>query len=96
MKEGIDINEVIGFFESIEEDDLKIADLSSQIKAIKLDIGSHFKEVAKDFETKAKQLKQAYKYWVERKREIEQGEDITENDFSILMNLIDLKLEEES
>jgi hypothetical protein len=95
MKEGLNIDEVIGFFESIEEDDSKVADLTSQIKAIKLDITEHFKEVAKEFETKPKHLKQAYKYWLERKRELESGEDIVESDFATLMGLIDIKLEEE-
>jgi hypothetical protein len=95
MKDGLNIDEVIGFFESIEEDDGKISDLTSQIKAIKLDVGEHFKEAAKDFETKPKYLKQAYRYWIDRKRELEEGDDIVESDFATLMNLIDIKLEED-
>jgi hypothetical protein len=89
---GISNEELLGLFESVHDNDMQCSDLKSQIKAITTDSGERFKAFSDDSEIEVKDLKQAYKYWVENL-----GKDPSEmnDDFFILVSQIDTILEED-
>lgn len=91
----IDFNtdELIGTFESVEENDFKVANLKAQIKMLNEDSANIFKEFAKDKETKPKFVKNGYKHWKEKKRAGNEGED--DEDLYTILALVDGALENE-
>jgi hypothetical protein len=92
MREGVSTDEMLGYFESIYENDLKIADLNSQVKALKADSSELTKITSKDFEVKAKKLKQAYQHWKDAKG----GEAEEDDDLYTLFALVDEIIEKEN
>ena len=92
MKDGgITPQELEGLFESLWDNDTKITDLKSQIKAINIDSGECLKAFSESSEIEMKSLKSAYKYWCETK---EGGK--SDEDFFVLVSIIDTMLEEEN
>lgn len=84
--------ELVGLFESIIDNDEKIADKKSAIKMITADSAQQFKEFGKEKEVKPSDLKKAYKYYKEKK---ETGADGSDDDFFTLCAMVDLALGEE-
>ena len=91
--QNFNIEELIGEFESIEEQELKIDDLKSQIKMITADNNQRFKEFAKNKETKDKYIKQLYKHWKEQKESEDREGD--NEDLYTLMAILDMYFEKE-
>lgn len=89
----VNVNQVIGMFESVFEQEDKINALKGQIKMITADNNEQFKEFASSIETKPAQLKKAYKHWkeVQASDNPEQESD----DFFTLAALIDIALQKE-
>lgn len=67
MKENLTNDELIGNFEAWKEEEDKEASLKAQAKLIKDKLGDTITDYAKDIEVKAADIKDAYKYWKERK-----------------------------
>lgn len=88
------IEELIGEFENIEEQEYRIEDLKAQVKMIVADNNSRFKEFAKSKETKDKYIKQLYKHWKEQRNS---GATDGENeDLYTLMAMLDMYFEKDS
>lgn len=87
------IDELIGTFESVEENDFKVDALKSQIKMLNDDSANIIKEFAKDKETKPKFIRDGYKHWKEKKRA---GDEADDDDLYTILALVDSSLEEEN
>ena len=87
---GITPEELEGFFEALWEDELKVNDLKSQIKAINADSGEQYKAFSDSSEIEVKTLRSAYKYWASVK-----NGDKPDEDYFIILGIIDTMLEEE-
>jgi uncharacterized protein (UPF0335 family) len=89
MKPGLSPAEVVGAMENMDENAEKIDQLNQQIKAIKDDTNEMVKEYAKDWETKPKDIKKAYRQYLDMKKSDE------ESDFWELAALIEEGLDVE-
>lgn len=86
------VEELIGTFESVEENDFKVDALKSQIKMLNEDSSNIIKEFAKDKETEPKFVRNGYKHWKEKKRA---GEAADDDDLYTILALVDSALEDE-
>jgi predicted transcriptional regulator len=89
MRVGITEAEVLGYCESISENQEKVDGLKEQIKAIVADSGEITKATASDFEVKAKDLKKVYRQYVDMKNFDE------ETDFWELCAILEQAIENE-
>jgi hypothetical protein len=87
MRIGVTPSEVLGFMESVDENQAKVENLKSQIKAINDDTGELTKITSADFEVKPKDLKKAYKQYQDLKK------SDTESDFWELAALLEEALD---
>lgn len=85
MKTGLTWKEIEGQFESVMDNEEKIADLKAQEKALNEDSKEIFKAAAENFEMKVADLKESYKYW---KKVTATGEPANE-DVVTIMAMID-------
>lgn len=86
------VDELIGTFESVEENDFKVDNLKAQIKMLKDDSSKIIKEFAKDKETDPKFIRDGYKHWKSKKRS---GGDADDDDLYTILALVDSALENE-
>ena len=89
MKIGITGNEILGYCLSMEENNKKITSLKEQIKVINADSSELTKITSRDFEVKPKDLKKAYKQYLDMKKE---GQE----DYFSLVALLEEELEKSS
>lgn len=86
------IDELVGTFEKVEENDFKVATLKSQIKMLNDDSSATMKEFAKDKETKPKFVRDGYKHWKEKK--YSNDEESEDDDLYTILALVDSALED--
>lgn len=91
---SFNIEELIGTFEAVEEQDEKISDLNSQIKMLRDDNAQRFADFAKDKETKPKYIKSLYTHWREAKCQDKPTEE--NDDLYTLMAQLDMYLEKQN
>lgn len=82
----VPMDELVGQFEKIEEQELKAKSLSAQAKALKDDNTKRFSDNAKDYETDAKTIKRAYDFW-KRAKESEQPEAVDDDVYTLVSAL---------
>lgn len=78
--QNVETNELVGLFEAIHDNDEKIRTHKETCKMIGADSAAHFKEFAKEKELSEKNLKNAYKYYVEH---VVEGEDKSDDYFTL-------------
>lgn len=95
MNQQLTKEQLIGEFEEVYENDIKISSLEEQIKVIKQDTTDRLKDFAKDNEIKElKWLKDNYKRWKDLKFN---GKDPNgDEDFYTLLAMVDEAIAEES
>ena len=82
--QSFNIEEVIGVFEAVSDQEEKITDLKAQMKMIGADNAKRFEEFAKEKETKPANIKALYKHWKENK------------DLYTLMAMMDMYLDKQN
>lgn len=95
MNQQLTKDQLIGEFEEVYENDVKICSLEEQIKVIKQDTTDRLKDFAKDNEIKEiKWLKDNYKRWKDLKfNGKDPGDD---EDFYTLLAMVDEAIAEET
>jgi hypothetical protein len=89
-------NELLGLFESLEEQDVKVADLAGQMKMLKKDNVEKMKDFAKEKETKPKTIRKLYKDYIDAKNAGDQDEvDQESDDYFTLRALLDAAMQNE-
>lgn len=92
--QNFNIEEAIGVFEAVADQEEKITDLKAQIKMIGADNAKRFEEFAKDKETKPANIKALYKHWKENKDKSAASEE--NEDLYTLMAMMDMYLDKQN
>lgn len=92
--QNFNIEEAIGVFEAVSDQEEKITDLKAQIKMIGADNAKRFEEFAKDKETKPANIKALYKHWKENKDKSTASEE--NEDLYTLMAMMDMYLDKQN
>ena len=92
--QSFNIEEVIGVFEAVSDQEERITDLKAQMKMISADNAKRFEEFAKEKETKPANIKALYKHWKENKDKDAASEE--NEDLYTLMAMMDMYLDKQN